>query len=219
MNVTKKYQSYKCNICGNVVEVQEVGGGELVCCGAPMELTTEKVTPVNLMKAFAGESQARNKYEYWAKVAKKAGFEQISAFFQETANNEKEHAKLEYKTYNKLTGKPEMEDTTTALAHAAEGEHYENQTMYPEFAQIADEEGYAEIAEMFRKISKVEEHHEARYKKLKDLVDGKKVFVSDTEIVWLCRNCGHLHTGKTAPEECPTCKHPQAYFERLCENF
>lgn len=219
MQVTHKYQGYRCNICGNEVEVQTVGGGELVCCGQPMELTTKELTPVNLMKAFAGESQARNKYEFWAKAAKKEGFEQISAFFEETARNEKEHAKLEYKAHNKLMGKPEIDKTSGNLAMAAEGENYEHQTMYPEFAEIAEAEGYNEIAEMFRKISDIEVNHEKRYKKLKDLVDGKKVFLADGEIAWLCRNCGHIHSSTEAPEECPACKHPRAYFERLCENY
>lgn len=219
MQVSKKYQGYKCNLCGNEVEVQKVGGGELICCGQPMELTTIKLTPVNLMKAFAGESQARNKYDYFAKVAKKEGFEQIATFFEETALNEKEHAKLEFKTYHKLLGEKEIGNTSENLQAAFEGEFYEHETMYPEFAKIADEEGYSEIAEMFRKISEVEVNHEKRYRKLKDLVDGKKVFVSENEIAWLCRNCGHIHYGINAPEECPTCKHPQAYFERLCENY
>lgn len=219
MEVTHKYQGYKCNVCGNTVEVQEVGGGELVCCGQPMELTTEKLTPVNLMKAFAGESQARNKYDYWASVAKKEGFEQVSAFFEETARNEKEHAKLEFKAYNELTTGKKLGDTSENLQHAFEGENYEHETMYPEFAKIADEEGYAEIAEMFRYISDVEVNHEKRYRKLKDLVDGEKVFLAEGEIAWLCRNCGHIHRSSEAPEECPACKHPQAYFERLCENY
>ena len=219
MNVEKKYQGYKCNICGNTVEIQEVGGGELVCCDKPMELTTVKLTPVNLMKAFAGESQARNKYEFWAKVAKKEGFEKISELFQQTADNEQQHAKQEFKAANELMGKNKLENTATNLAMAAEGEHFENQIMYPEFAEIADEEGYGEIAEMFRKIGKVEEHHEERYKKLKALVDGKKVFIAENEIAWMCRKCGHIHTGKTAPEKCPDCDHPTGYFEKLCEKF
>lgn len=219
MNVEKKYQSYKCNICGNIVEVQEVGGGELVCCGQPMELTTEKLTPVNLMKAFAGESQARNKYEFWGKVAKKEGYEQIAELFQQTADNEQQHAKEEYKKYNLLMGKEKLEDALTGLQMAVDGENYENQIMYPEFAEIADAEGYGEVAEMFRKIAKVETHHAERFQKLKDLVDGKKIFVSETEIIWICRKCGHLHTGTTAPEKCPICSHPTGYFEKLCENY
>ncbi len=219
MNVEKKYQSYKCNICGNVVEVQEVGGGELICCAEPMELTTKELTPVNLMKAFAGESQARNKYEFWAKVAKKEGYEKISELFQETANNEQEHAKQEFKAFNELMGKNKLENTATNLEMAAAGEHFENQVMYPEFAEIADAEGYGEIAELFRKISKIEEHHEARYKKLKALIEGEKVFVAEEEIAWICRKCGHIHTSKTAPEKCPVCKHPTGYFEKVCEKF
>lgn len=219
MNVEKRYQGFKCNICGNEVEVQEVGGGELICCGQPMELTTEKLTPINLMKAFAGESQARNKYEFWSKIAKKEGYERIAELFQQTADNEQQHAKEEFKAYNNLMGKNKFENTATNLGMAAEGEHFENQTMYPEFAAIADEEGYGEIAEMFRKISKIEEHHEERYKKLKALVDEEKVFETENEIAWMCRKCGHIHTGKTAPEKCPVCAHPTGYFEKVCEKF
>ena len=177
-----------------------------------MELKGTK-TERNLMEAFAGESQARNKYTYFASVAKKEGYQQIAAIFEETANNEKEHAKLWFKH---LQG---IGDTAANLAAAAAGENYEHSTMYPEFAQIAQEEGFEEIAIFFRETGEVEEAHEKRYLKLLKNVQEGTVFTSETEIQWRCRNCGYVHTGTSAPEVCPACLHPQAHYERLAENY
>lgn len=215
----RKYESYKCNKCGNVVEVQEVGGGTLICCGENMICITEKLTPILLMKAFAGESQARNKYDFFASKAKKEGFEQISEIFAKTALNEKEHAKLHYKAFNKLNNEEEIHNTSKNLELAQMGENFENTIMYPDFAKIAEEEGYKDIAKMFLMISSVEKHHELRYKKLKDLVDNDKVFNDENNIQWICRNCGYIHTGKNVPDKCPVCDHSKAFFERLCENY
>ena len=170
-------------------------------------------TEQNLMAAFAGESQARNKYDYYASKAKKDGFEQIAAIFQETANNEKEHAKLWFKLFHGINS------TLDNLLDAAAGENYEWTEMYAEFAKIADEEGFHDIAERFRGVAAIEKHHEERYKKLATAVKNGEVFVKLAENVWVCRNCGHVHVGKSAPELCPVCAHPQAYFELLKENF
>ena len=162
----RQYETYKCNICGNEVEVQNVGGGKLTCCGQEMEMITENLTAVNLMKAFAGESQARNKYEYFARVAQKEGLRDIAAHFQRAANNEKEHAKLEFKEYNKMIHNLEsgFGDTKANLQMAVDGESYENTTMYPDFAAIAKAEGYKSVASMFKNIGKVEVEHEKMYK-------------------------------------------------------
>ncbi|MCH5151973.1 MAG: rubrerythrin family protein [Clostridiales bacterium] len=170
-------------------------------------------TEQNLMAAFAGESQARNKYDYYASKAKKDGFEQIAAIFQETANNEKEHAKLWFKLFHGINS------TLDNLLDAAAGENYEWTEMYKEFADIADKEGFHDIAAQFRGVAAIEKHHEERYRKLAQAVKGGEVFVKLNENVWVCRNCGHLHVGKSAPEACPVCAHPQAYFELLKENF
>lgn len=170
-------------------------------------------TEKNLLAAFSGESQARNKYTYFAKVAKKEGYEQISKIFQETADNEKEHAKLEFKY---LQG---IGTTIENLKEAAAGENYEWTEMYPSFAKTAQEEGFCEIAATFRKIAEVEKEHEKRYKKLLKNIEEAKVFKKDTVVKWRCLNCGYLHQGDTSPKECPACKHPQAYFELLCENY
>ena len=170
-------------------------------------------TEQNLMAAFAGESQARNKYDYYASKAKKDGYEQIAAIFQETANNEKEHAKMWFKLFHGIN------DTLDNLLDAAAGENYEWTEMYKEFADIADKEGFPEIAAKFRGVAAIEKHHEERYRKLAQAVKGGEVFVKLNENVWVCRNCGHLHVGKSAPEACPVCAHPQAYFELLKENF
>ncbi len=183
-------------------------------------------TEQNLLKAFAGESQARNRYTYFASVAKKDGFEQISALFIETADNEKEHAKVFFKY---LEG-GEVEITasypagmigTTAenLLAAAEGEQMEWSVLYPDFAKVAEEEGFADVAESFREIAEVEAHHEIRYRKLLENVNGYKVFKKDGNVFWKCRNCGYVHEGAEAPEICPACKHPQAYFEVFTEPY
>ena len=170
-------------------------------------------TEQNLMAAFAGESQARNKYDYYASKAKKDGYEQIAAIFQDTANNEKEHAKLWFKLFHGIN------DTLDNLLDAAAGENYEWTEMYKGFAEVADEEGFHDIAEKFRGVAAIEKTHEERYNKLATAVKGGEVFVKLTESVWVCRNCGHIHVGKEAPKVCPVCAHPQAYFELRCENY
>ena len=177
-----------------------------------MELKGSK-TEKNLKFAFSGESEARNKYTYYASVAKKEGYEQIAAIFTETAENEKEHAKLHYKYLNGIG------DTLTNLKDAAAGEHYEWTDMYETFAREAEEEGFLEIAARFKAIGKVESHHEERYRKLIENLEKGIVFKKDNVVVWRCRNCGHIHVGEKAPEECPTCKHPKAYFELAAENY
>ena len=183
-------------------------------------------TELNLLKAFAGESQARNRYGFFASVAKKEGFEQIAAIFDETAANEREHAKVFFKYLE--GGDTEITATypagrigTTAenLLAAAEGELAEWGTIYPEFAKIAAEEGFADVAESFKQISEVEAHHEKRYRALLDNVNGFKVFKKDGVVMWKCRNCGYVYEGAEAPAECPACKHPQAYYELLCDNY
>ena len=183
-------------------------------------------TEQNLLKAFAGESQARMRYNYFASVAKSEGFEQICGIFTETADNEKEHAKVFFKY---LEGGPvEITATypagvigTTAenLLAAADGEHEEWGELYPNFAAIADEEGFADVATSFRVIAEVEERHEARYRKLLENVNGHRVFKRDGEVYWKCRNCGYVHKGAEAPLECPACAHPQAHYELWCENY
>ena len=179
-----------------------------------MELKGSK-TEQNLMKAFAGESQARNKYTYYASKAKKDGFEQIAAIFEETANNEKEHAKMWFK---ELHG-GEIPSTSENLLDAANGENYEWTDMYAEFAKIAEEEGYDEIAKMFTNVANVEKEHEQRYLKLLQNIENKEVFDKEESTVWICRNCGHIHVGKSAPKVCPTCSHPQSYFEIKSTNY
>ena len=173
-------------------------------------------TEQNLWAAFAGESQARNKYSYYASKAKKEGYEQIAALFTETAENEKEHAKLWFK----LLEGGEIKSTAENLKAAAEGENYEWTDMYAEFARVADEEGFTEIAAKFRAVADVEKHHEERYLKLLENVQKNQVFTKDTGIhVWKCRNCGHIHVGEKAPELCPVCAHPKAYFELEAKNY
>ena len=170
-------------------------------------------TEKNLWEAFAGESQARNKYTYFASVAKKAGYEQIAALFQATADNEKEHAKLWFKALG------ELGTTEENLLHAAEGENYEWTDMYDKFAKEADEEGFHDLAEQFRGVAAIEKSHEDRYRALLKNVEEKAVFEKAGVTVWECRNCGHMAMGTTAPELCPVCKHPQAYFEVRKENW
>jgi rubrerythrin len=170
-------------------------------------------TEKNLMEAFAGESQARNKYTYFASVARKEGYQQIAAIFEETANNEKEHAKLWLKALG------ELGSTAANLLHAAEGENYEWTDMYDRFAKDAEEEGFTELAAQFRLVAKIEKAHEERYRALLKNVEMNKVFEKSEEIMWECRNCGHLVMGRKAPELCPACKHPQSYFEVRKENY
>lgn len=177
-----------------------------------MELKGSK-TEQNLMAAFAGESQARNKYDYYASKAKKDGYEQIAAIFQETALNEKEHAKMWFKLFHGINS------TIDNLVDAAAGENYEWTEMYEQFAKVADEEGFHDIAEKFRGVAAIEKAHEERYRKLAQNIKEGEVFVKLDENVWVCRNCGHIHVGKTAPELCPVCAHPQAYFELRKENY
>ena len=170
-------------------------------------------TEKNLLAAFAGESQARNKYTYFASKAKKEGFEQIAALFQKTADNEKEHAKLWFK---ELEG---IGDTAQNLAEAAAGENYEWTDMYDGFAKTAEEEGFPELAAKFRMVAAIEKHHEERYRALLHNVEAQEVFAKSSVTVWECRNCGHIIVGEKAPEVCPVCAHPQAYFEVNCENY
>ena len=170
-------------------------------------------TEKNLREAFAGESQARNKYTYFASVAKKEGYEQIAELFTKTAENEKEHAKMWFKELG------ELGDTATNLKSAAEGENYEWTDMYDRFAKEADEEGFHELAEKFRGVAKIEKSHEERYLKLLNNVEMQAVFAKSEEIMWECRNCGHLVIGKRAPEVCPVCAHSQSYFEVRKENY
>ena len=177
-----------------------------------MELKGSR-TEKNLMEAFAGESQARNKYTYFASVAKKEGYEQISAIFQHTADNEKEHAKMWFKALNGIGS------TAENLLHAAEGENYEWTDMYAEFAKVAEEEGFTDLAEKFRMVGEIEKAHEERYRALLNNIEMQKVFEKSEETMWECRNCGHIVIGKKAPEVCPVCAHPRSYFEVRKKNY
>ena len=179
-----------------------------------MELKGSR-TEANLMAAFAGESQARNKYTYFASKAKKDGYEQIAAIFEETANNEKEHAKMWFKELHN----GEIPTTIENLEDAAAGENYEWTDMYAEFAKVAKEEGFDRIAFLFEEVGKIEKEHEERYRKLINNIDEGLVFSNDGETIWVCRNCGHVVIGKKAPEVCPVCKHPQSFFERKANNY
>jgi len=190
-----------------------------------MQLKGSK-TEKNLLTAFAGESQARNRYTYFASQARKEGFVQISNIFEETANQEREHAKRLFKFLE--GGQVEIQakfpagvigSTSENLKEGAAGEHYEWTEMYPGFAKTAREEGFGEIAKTFEAIAVAERQHERRYLKLKDNVDNDRVFLKDGEVVWRCLNCGYIHTGKGAPDKCPACAHPMAYFELLGENW
>ena len=170
-------------------------------------------TEANLMAAFAGESQARNKYTYYASKAKKEGYEQIAALFEETAAQEKEHAKMWFKLFHGIGS------TASNLLDAATGENDEWTDMYPTMAKEAREEGFDAIADLFEGVAAIEKAHEERYRKLLASVEGKLVFSRDGDCIWQCRNCGHIHIGKEAPEICPVCKHPKAYFQLKAENY
>lgn len=172
-------------------------------------------TEKNLMTAFAGESEARNKYTYYASAAKKAGYEQIAEIFLETAANEKEHAELWFKA---LHGDA-IPETEVNLADAAAGENYEWTTMYAEFAKVAREEGFNKIAAQMEGVAKIEKSHEERYRKLLENLKTDRVFIKDEVVIWKCGNCGHIHVGKEAPKVCPVCLHPQAYFRVDCKNY
>ena len=179
-----------------------------------MELKGSK-TEQNLMKAFAGESQAKNKYTYYASKAKKDGYEQIAALFEETANNEKEHAKMWFKELHDGA----VPDTKTNLTDAADGENYEWTDMYEEFAKTAEEEGFKALANKFRMVGEIEKHHEERFRKLLKNIEDEVVFSKDEDKIWICRNCGHVVIGKKAPGVCPVCAHPQSFFEIKSENY
>ena len=179
-----------------------------------MELKGSK-TEQNLLTAFAGESQARNKYTYYASKAKKEGYNQIAAIFEETANNEKEHAKIWFKQLHN----GEIPDTMTNLDDAAAGENYEWTDMYAGFAATAKEEGFTQLAYLFEAVGKIEKEHEERYRALKANIEQGKVFARETEQVWVCSNCGHVHIVTHAPEKCPVCDHPQGYFILQAKNY
>jgi len=190
-----------------------------------MDLKGSK-TEKNLLTAFAGESQARNRYTYFASQAKKEGFDQIAFIFEETANQEKEHAKRYFKflpggeaeiQWSFPSGK--IGTTLENLKEAASGENYEHTEMYPGFAKVAQEEGFDEIAEVFRAVCVAEKQHEKRYRALAANIEANRVFKRDSKVVWRCRNCGYLHEGEEAPEACPACAHPRAFFELLGENY
>ena len=218
-------KKYRCLICGEVFEVAE--GVEPVCprCGLKGKKLEEikeapkankyagTQTEKNLEAAFAGESQARNKYTYFASVAKKEGYEQIASLFLKTADNEKEHAKLWFKELNGIG------NTAENLVSAAEGENYEWTDMYAGFAKTAEEEGFTALAAKFRMVAAIEKHHEERYRALLKNVETAQVFEKSEVKVWECRNCGHIVVGTKAPLACPTCAHPQAYFELHEENY
>jgi len=211
----RQYETYRCEVCGNEVEVSNVGGGTLSCCSEDMVMVTENLTLVNLMKAFAGESQARNKYEYFARISEKEGYRDIAEHFQRAANNEKVHAKLELALHNKMVDGEEFGNTVANLIAAIEGERYENITMYPEFARIAKEEGFNEASTLFKGIGKIEIEHENMYKELLRRLEAGEEFESDEDEEWICEVCGHIHRGKKALKSCPVCKHPQEYQSRL----
>lgn len=201
-----------------------------------MDETTKNETIKNLTKAFIGESQARNRYTFYSKVASKEGFKQIAEIFLLTAENEKEHAKWLLRLINVLKGKsgePEslnaitveavapttLKDTAENLKSAIAGEHYENTTMYPDFADVAEKEGFPEIARRLRAIAVAETHHEERFTKLLKEVEGNSVFKKEKKIYWVCRECGYVHEGTEPPDACPSCSHPKEYFERKCEEY
>ena len=216
-------KKYKCKVCGQVFEVEDGKEAECPLCHAKEDRVEEiketankyagTQTEKNLQAAFAGESQARNKYTYFASKAKKEGFEQIAELFLKTADNEKEHAKLWFK---ELEG---IGDTASNLAQAADGENYEWTDMYEDFAKTADEEGFKDLAIKFRLVAAIEKRHEERYRALLHNVEAQEVFAKSEVKVWECRNCGHIIVGEKAPLVCPTCAHPQSYFEVHVDNF
>ena len=214
-------KKFVCTVCGYIHEGDEAPE-QCPVCKAPASKFKEVVkelkgtkTEKNLMEAFAGESMARNKYTYFASKAKKDGFVQMAAIFEETANNEKEHAKLWYKYLHGGS----IAGTEANLEDAANGENYEWTDMYSRMAKEAREEGFIEIAEKFEGVAAIEKEHEERYRKLLDNVKGGLVFSRDGDKIWQCGNCGHIVVGKEAPEVCPVCAHPQAYFEIKAENY
>lgn len=184
----------------------------------------------NLTKAFIGESQARNRYTFYAKIAKKEGFEKIAEIFSQTAEQEKQHAKWLFRLINQLKENDEeinveasaptvFSDTVANLKSAIEGEHYETSSMYPEFADIAEQEGHDDIARRLRAIARAEKHHEERYKKLLKHLEDDTMFKREEKVYWICRECGYIREGTEPPEECPSCSHPKGYFEKQCEDF
>ncbi|MCD8545166.1 MAG: rubrerythrin family protein [Sulfurospirillum cavolei] len=196
--------------------MQNVGGGKLTCCGQEMSCITEDLTAVNLMKAFAGESQARNKYDLFADIAQEEGWHAVARHFREAAENEKWHARAEFKAYHKLVDGVETELTLKNLDSAMAGENYEHTTMYPNFAKIAEDEGHKELARLFNAIGKVEVEHEREYKALQDAMREDGFFSDEEEEIWVCEVCGHIHRGKRAPNACPLCKVGKEYFKRQC---
>ena len=212
-------KKFECKVCHYVAE----GVAPEVCPVCKQSGKFEEVKPslkgsqteANLQTAFAGESQARNKYTYFASKAKKEGFVQIAAIFEETAKNEQEHAKIWFKLLNG----GEIGSTAENLQAAADGENYEWTDMYAGFAKTAREEGFNEIADLFDGVAKIEKEHEERYKKLLANVEGGLVFSKEGDVIWQCSNCGHIVIGKKAPEVCPVCAHPQAYFQVKAENY
>ena len=219
-------EKWKCSICGYVHEGPMTDDFVCPVCKQPASkfVNIEEApkaknpfagtkTEKNLWEAFAGESQARNKYTYFASVAKKAGYEQISELFLKTAQNEMEHAKLWFKALG------ELGDTAENLLHAAEGENYEWTDMYDRMAKEAKEEGFDHIAFLFESVGKIEKEHEERYRKLLKNVEDEIVFSREGDKIWQCSNCGHIVVGKQAPEMCPVCAHPKAYFEIKAENY
>lgn len=210
----RKYETYHCEKCKNEVEVQNVGAGTLSCCGEDMKCITQNLTAVNLMKAFAGESMARNKYDLYADVAQEEGLHRIAAHFREAAINEMWHARAEFKEYHKMVDGIELDTTSKNLLYGAEGEKYEHSIMYPEFEAIAKTEGYSAVARLFRAIAKVEVEHEREYLELKHMLENEGFFKSENEDMWVCEVCGHIHHDKNAPGACPLCKAPKEYFKR-----
>lgn len=223
----KKMEKWKCTVCGYIHEGPMTPDFKCPICKQPANKFVKiedaaapaknpyagTKTEKNLWEAFAGESQARNKYTYFASVAKKAGYEQIAALFLHTAQNEMEHAKLWFKALG------ELGDTAENLLHAAEGENAEWTDMYDRMAREADEEGFHDLAEQFRGVAAIEKMHEERYRKLLSNVETMQVFEKSGVTIWECRNCGHIVVGTKAPEICPVCKHPQAFFEVRAENY